>query len=226
MVLGLTQPLVKMSTRDIPGCKGGWCVRLTTSPPSCAECYRNVGVSTFWNPLGHTGPVTGFLYLYLLYFVISNMLTWTVLLTFIIQPFQFDLLTHSWVTCLFEYPIWQLVMETTKASFTEAGLWVDIWTWDLPNSNLYFLIYNTLLWGCVCVAACVSVGAWVTSMCHFNSLWALPQLVCRVFLTCWVYIITLERHLCLISQSGLFGCCLKWFIWLLFKSVDSLSYLK
>jgi hypothetical protein len=37
--LGSTQPLVKISTRNIPGGKGGWCVRLTTSPPSHAECH-------------------------------------------------------------------------------------------------------------------------------------------------------------------------------------------
>jgi hypothetical protein len=32
MALGSTLPLVKMSTRNIPGGKGGRCVRLTTSP--------------------------------------------------------------------------------------------------------------------------------------------------------------------------------------------------
>ena len=32
MVLGSTQPLVKMSARNISVGKGGWCVRLTTSP--------------------------------------------------------------------------------------------------------------------------------------------------------------------------------------------------
>ena len=40
MALESTQPLVKMSTRNIPGGKGGRCVWLTTSPPSRAECHE------------------------------------------------------------------------------------------------------------------------------------------------------------------------------------------
>jgi len=44
MDLGSTQPLVKMSIKNIPGGKGDRCVRLTTSPPSCAECHE------IWEP--------------------------------------------------------------------------------------------------------------------------------------------------------------------------------
>jgi len=44
MALGPSQSLVKMSTRSIPGGKGGRCVRLTTLPPSCAEFHE------IWEP--------------------------------------------------------------------------------------------------------------------------------------------------------------------------------
>jgi hypothetical protein len=45
MALGSNQPLVKMSTRNIPWGKGGRCVRVTTSPPFLsAECHE------IWEP--------------------------------------------------------------------------------------------------------------------------------------------------------------------------------
>jgi len=52
MALGSTQPLAKMSTRHIPGGKGGQCVRVTSSPPSSAECHE------IWEPkpLEPSGP--------------------------------------------------------------------------------------------------------------------------------------------------------------------------
>jgi len=47
MVLGLTQPLTEMSTRSISwrgGVKAAGALRLTTLPPSCAECLE------IWEP--------------------------------------------------------------------------------------------------------------------------------------------------------------------------------
>ena len=44
MALGSTQPLLKMSTRNISGGKGGRCVSLTTSPSSRVECHE------IWEP--------------------------------------------------------------------------------------------------------------------------------------------------------------------------------
>jgi len=46
--------------------KDGRCVRLTTLPPSCAVVMK-LGTLTSWNPLGHSRPVTGLLYLYFYY---------------------------------------------------------------------------------------------------------------------------------------------------------------
>jgi len=40
MALGSTQPLTKMSTRNISWGKGGLCVRMTTLPPSYADCLE------------------------------------------------------------------------------------------------------------------------------------------------------------------------------------------
>ena len=65
MDLGSTQPPTEMSTRITSWGKGGRCVRLKPYhhpvPLSC-----NLGTLTSWNPLGHSRPVTGLLYLYLL----------------------------------------------------------------------------------------------------------------------------------------------------------------
>ena len=51
MALGSTQPLTEMSTRSIPGGKGGRCVGLTTLPPSCAVVTKS-GNLNFLEPSG------------------------------------------------------------------------------------------------------------------------------------------------------------------------------
>jgi hypothetical protein len=47
------------------GSKGGRCVRLTTLPPSYANCLEVLGTSTSWNPQGPSTLVQGWLYLLL-----------------------------------------------------------------------------------------------------------------------------------------------------------------
>ena len=44
------------------GGKGGWCLELTTLPPSCADW--NLGASASWKPQGLSRSVMEFLYLY------------------------------------------------------------------------------------------------------------------------------------------------------------------
>jgi hypothetical protein len=43
------------------GGKGGRCVGLTTLPPSCADCLKNLGASSSWIPKGLPRPVKGLL---------------------------------------------------------------------------------------------------------------------------------------------------------------------
>ena len=44
-----------------PGGKVGWCFRLTTLSPSCADCHEIGGVSTSWNPQGLSGNCFSYL---------------------------------------------------------------------------------------------------------------------------------------------------------------------
>jgi hypothetical protein len=67
MALGSTQPLVKMSTRDVPGGKGHRCVRLTTYH-HIVPMSRNLGALALLDPSGSAWPVMGVLYLYLYLF--------------------------------------------------------------------------------------------------------------------------------------------------------------
>jgi hypothetical protein len=64
MALGSTQLLVKMSTRDVLGGKGGRCVRLT-SYHHIVPMSRNLGALTLLDLSGPAWPVIGVLYLYL-----------------------------------------------------------------------------------------------------------------------------------------------------------------
>jgi hypothetical protein len=66
VALGSTQPLTEMSTRSISLGKGGWCVRLTTLPPSSAVIME-FGNFNFPEPSGPLQACNGLLYLYLLY---------------------------------------------------------------------------------------------------------------------------------------------------------------
>jgi hypothetical protein len=52
MGLELTQPLTKMSTRNLPGGKKHQRIGLTTLPPSVSIISENVGASTSCNPKG------------------------------------------------------------------------------------------------------------------------------------------------------------------------------
>jgi hypothetical protein len=55
VVLGLTQPLIKMSNRNLLGGKQRPARKVTTSQPSIGRLSgENVGVSTSHNPMGFT----------------------------------------------------------------------------------------------------------------------------------------------------------------------------
>jgi hypothetical protein len=48
MTLGSTQPLTEMSTRNLPGVKRGWGVRLTTCEPTVCKMWKPRRLTTAW----------------------------------------------------------------------------------------------------------------------------------------------------------------------------------
>jgi hypothetical protein len=60
MVLGSTQPLTEMSTRNIPGDKGRPARKADNLTAICEPIfYKNVGASTSHSPMGFHGPLQG-----------------------------------------------------------------------------------------------------------------------------------------------------------------------
>jgi len=88
MALGSTQPLMKMSTRNIPGGKGRRCLKMTTYH-NTVPLSRNLGSLTSQNPLGPFGPVTEQVYVFTQYGIINPPFLGRALTYFLVEYFLF-----------------------------------------------------------------------------------------------------------------------------------------
>jgi hypothetical protein len=57
-------PMLRVGATGTNNNKGGRCIGLTTLPPSCADCLKNLGASNSWIPKDLSRPVMGLLYLF------------------------------------------------------------------------------------------------------------------------------------------------------------------
>ena len=149
MILGLTQPLTEMSTRNISwGGERGlrWPVRradkLTTF---ICQLSWNLGASTSWNPQCLSRSVQGFLYLYLLpaatnvislnftystislySLLISSILCCSVLISFSLTSLLLSSLNFKRITLSSDYNIRIESCPSTKIFKSEGvGRWAD-----------------------------------------------------------------------------------------------------
>ena len=69
LALGPTEALTEMIMGGVVVVKGSWCIGLTSSPPSYAECFKISELEPPWTLWAYNRPVRGLLYLYFVLWV-------------------------------------------------------------------------------------------------------------------------------------------------------------